>query len=72
MLDGNQRAILLQTVASEPTVTRLPVAIKHLLNFLTQWGQQTITSEQVIGVYSKHGNDFNATAGPFERYGIII
>jgi hypothetical protein len=46
------------------------VAIKQLLESLTQWSQQTVTDEQVSDVYVRLGNDFNAAVAAFEGYRI--
>jgi len=46
------------------------VAIKQLLESLTQWSQQTITDEQVSDIYVRLGNDFNAAVAAFESYRI--
>lgn len=62
--------LIQQTPAVESAVTRLLVAIKQLLESLTQWSQQTITDEQVSDVYVRLGNDFNAAVAAFESYRI--
>ncbi|KAL4250489.1 hypothetical protein ABKN59_006966 [Abortiporus biennis] len=56
--------------AVESAVTRLLVAIKQLLECLTQWSTQQASEAQVSDVYVRLGNDFNAAAAAFATFGI--
>lgn len=56
--------------AVESAVTRLLVAIKQLLESLTQWSHQQITEAQVSDVYVRLGNDFNAAVAAFAAFDI--
>ncbi|KZS94447.1 AIP3-domain-containing protein [Sistotremastrum niveocremeum HHB9708] len=54
----------------ESAVTRLLVAIKQLLESLTQWSTGRATEEQVSNVYVQLGNDFNAATAAFQAQDI--
>ena len=54
----------------ESAVTRLLVAIKQLLESLTQWSRLEITESQVSDVYVRLGNDFNMAVAAFGQYNI--
>ncbi|OJA13539.1 hypothetical protein AZE42_07318, partial [Rhizopogon vesiculosus] len=56
--------------AVESAVTRLLVAIKQLLESLTQWSQRKMDEEQVSDVYVRLGNDFNAAVAAFAAFNI--
>lgn len=56
--------------AVESAVTRLLVAIKQLLESLTQWSKQQISETQVSDVYVRLGNDFNAAVAAFAAFNI--
>ncbi|KAJ8581369.1 hypothetical protein M405DRAFT_626472 [Rhizopogon salebrosus TDB-379] len=56
--------------AVESAVTRLLVAIKQLLESLTQWSQRKMDEEQVSDVYVRFGNDFNAAVAAFAAFNI--
>jgi len=46
------------------------VAIKQLLESLTQWSQRKMDEEQVSDVYVRLGNDFNAAVAAFAAFNI--
>jgi hypothetical protein len=56
--------------AVESAVTRLLVAIKQLLEALTQWSIGRITENDVSDVYVRLGNDFNAAVAAFGQFNI--
>ncbi|KAF8518043.1 AIP3-domain-containing protein [Hysterangium stoloniferum] len=56
--------------AVESAVTRLLVAIKQLLEALTQWSIGRITENDVSDVYVRLGNDFNAAVAAFNLFNI--
>ncbi|KIJ55332.1 hypothetical protein M422DRAFT_57816 [Sphaerobolus stellatus SS14] len=56
--------------AVESAVTRLLVAIKQLLEALTQWSQGRMSETDVSDVYVRLGNDFNAAVAAFSQYNI--
>ncbi|KAF7308501.1 AIP3 domain-containing protein [Mycena chlorophos] len=56
--------------AVESAVTRLLVAIKQLLESLTQWSQLKIDENAVSDVYVRLGNDFNAAVAAFAAFNI--
>ncbi|KAF9462882.1 actin interacting protein 3-domain-containing protein [Collybia nuda] len=56
--------------AVETTVTRLLVAIKDLLEALTQWSQLRRDENEVSDVYVRLGNDFNAAVAAFAAFNI--
>ena len=60
----------LQRTPVESAVTRLLVAIKQLLEALTQWSKLEITESQVSDVYVRLGNDFNMAVAAFGQYNI--
>ncbi|KAJ7189768.1 hypothetical protein B0H12DRAFT_958442, partial [Mycena haematopus] len=51
-------------------VTRLLVAIKQLLEALTQWSLLKIDENNVSDVYVRLGNDFNAAVAAFAAFNI--
>ncbi len=56
--------------AVESAVTRLLVAIKQLLESLTQWSHQQVSENEVSDVYVRLGNDFNSAVAAFAAYNI--
>ncbi|KAF8216438.1 actin interacting protein 3-domain-containing protein [Mycena galopus ATCC 62051] len=56
--------------AVESAVTRLLVAIKQLLEALTQWSLLKIDENNVSDVYVRLGNDFNAAVAAFAAFNI--
>ncbi|KAJ7091320.1 actin interacting protein 3-domain-containing protein [Mycena belliarum] len=56
--------------AVESAVTRLLVAIKQLLEALTQWSLLKIDETNVSDVYVRLGNDFNAAVAAFAAFNI--
>lgn len=56
--------------AVESAVTRLLVAIKQLLESLTQWSTGKMDENQVSDVYVRLGNDFNAAVAAFAAFNI--
>ncbi|KAG0705628.1 actin interacting protein 3-domain-containing protein [Suillus ampliporus] len=56
--------------AVESAVTRLLVAIKQLLESLTQWSNGKMDEFQVSDVYVRLGNDFNAAVAAFAAFNI--
>ncbi|KAF7370647.1 AIP3 domain-containing protein [Mycena sanguinolenta] len=56
--------------AVESAVTRLLVAIKQLLEALTQWSLLKIDENDVSDVYVRLGNDFNAAVAAFAAFNI--
>ncbi|KAG1860325.1 actin interacting protein 3-domain-containing protein [Suillus subalutaceus] len=56
--------------AVESAVTRLLVAIKQLLESLTQWSTGKMGKIQVSDVYVRLGDDFNAAVTAFSAYNI--
>jgi hypothetical protein len=56
--------------AVESAVTRLLVAIKQLLEALTQWSLLKIDEANVSDVYVRLGNDFNAAVAAFAAFNI--
>ncbi|KAG1864863.1 actin interacting protein 3-domain-containing protein [Suillus subluteus] len=56
--------------AVESVVTRLLVAIKQLLESLTQWSTGKMDKIQVSDVYIRLGDDFNAAVAAFSAYNI--
>ncbi|KAJ7066566.1 bud site selection protein 6 [Mycena amicta] len=56
--------------AVESAVTRLLVAIKLLLESLTQWSHLEIDENAVSDVYVRLGNDFNAAVAAFAAFNI--
>ncbi|KAG2142907.1 actin interacting protein 3-domain-containing protein [Suillus bovinus] len=56
--------------AVESAVTRLLVAIKQLLESLTQWSTGKMDEFQVSDVYVRLGNDFNAAVAAFAAFNI--
>ncbi|KAF9219780.1 AIP3-domain-containing protein [Gyrodon lividus] len=56
--------------AVESAVTRLLVAIKQLLESLTQWSNLQMTEAQISDVYVRLGNDFNAAVAAFAVFNI--
>ncbi|KAG1899495.1 actin interacting protein 3-domain-containing protein [Suillus fuscotomentosus] len=56
--------------AVESAVTRLLVAIKQLLESLTQWSTGKMDEIQVSDVYVRLGNDFNAAVAAFAAFNI--
>ncbi|KAJ7043575.1 actin interacting protein 3-domain-containing protein [Mycena alexandri] len=56
--------------AVESAVTRLLVAIKQLLEALTQWSLLKIDESNVSDVYVRLGNDFNAAVAAFAAFNI--
>ncbi|KAG1728172.1 actin interacting protein 3-domain-containing protein [Suillus paluster] len=56
--------------AVESAVTRLLVAIKQLLESLTQWSTGKMDEAQVSDVYVRLGNDFNAAVAAFAAFNI--
>ncbi|KAJ7224245.1 bud site selection protein 6 [Mycena pura] len=56
--------------AVESAVTRLLVAIKQLLESLTQWSLLKIDENAVSDVYVRLGNDFNAAVAAFAAFNI--
>ncbi|KAJ6581442.1 actin interacting protein 3-domain-containing protein [Mycena capillaripes] len=56
--------------AVESAVTRLLVAIKELLESLTQWSQLKVDETTVSDVYVRLGNDFNAAVAAFAAFNI--
>jgi len=46
------------------------VAIKQLLEALTQWSNGRMTETDVSDVYVRLGNDFNAAVAAFSQYNI--
>lgn len=51
-------------------MTRLLVAIKQLLEALTQWSTGRISENEVSDVYVRLGNDFNAAVAAFSQFNI--
>jgi len=51
-------------------VTRLLVAIKQLLEALTQWSTGRMSESEVSDVYVRLGNDFNAAVAAFGQFNI--
>lgn len=51
-------------------MTRLLVAIKQLLEALTQWSLLKIDETNVSDVYVRLGNDFNAAVAAFAAFNI--
>ncbi|KAF5351600.1 hypothetical protein D9758_007254 [Tetrapyrgos nigripes] len=56
--------------AVESAVTRLLVAIKQLLEALTNWSLLKVDESQVSDVYVRLGNDFNAAVAAFGAFNI--
>ncbi|KAI0316864.1 actin interacting protein 3-domain-containing protein [Amylostereum chailletii] len=56
--------------AVESAVTRLLVAIKQLLETLTEWNKGHAEDNDVSDVYVRLGNDFNAAVAAFASYNI--
>ncbi|KAG6916132.1 hypothetical protein DXG01_008363 [Tephrocybe rancida] len=56
--------------AVESAVTRLLVAIKELLEALTQWSTLKVDENAVSDVYVRLGNDFNSAVAAFSGYSI--
>ena len=56
--------------AVESAVTRLLVAIKQLLEALTQWSNGRMLEIEVSNVYVRFGNDFNAAVAAFGQFNI--
>ncbi|KAJ3818781.1 actin interacting protein 3-domain-containing protein [Lentinula raphanica] len=56
--------------AVETAVTRLLVAIKQLLESLTQWSKTEVPETYVSDVYVRLGNDFNAAVAAFGAFNI--
>ncbi|GJJ11275.1 hypothetical protein Clacol_005507 [Clathrus columnatus] len=56
--------------AVETAVTRLLVAIKELLESLTDWSKGTVSETDVSDVYVRLGNDFNAAVAAFSQCSI--
>lgn len=54
----------------ESNVTRLLVAIKKLLEGLTNWSLGNATEAEVSDVYVRLGNDFLAAVSAFNAFGI--
>lgn len=54
----------------ESAVTRLLVAIKELLEALTEWSKGHIAETDVSDVYVRLGNDFNAAVAAFSQCNI--
>ncbi|KIO30573.1 hypothetical protein M407DRAFT_69025 [Tulasnella calospora MUT 4182] len=54
----------------ESAVTRLLVAIKHLLESLTSWSNQKTSEQDVSDVYVRLGDDFNACVAAFASFDI--
>jgi hypothetical protein len=54
----------------ESAVTRLLVAIKELLESLTQWSEMNLSEEGVSDVYVRLGNDFNTAVHAFGLFNI--
>ena len=54
----------------ESAVTRLLMAIKQLLEALTQWSQLRVDEDHVSDVYVRLGNDFNAAVAAFAAFNI--
>lgn len=51
-------------------MTRLLVAIKQLLEALTQWSTGRMSETEVSDVYVRLGNDFNAAVAAFGQFNI--
>lgn len=51
-------------------MTRLLVAIKQLLEALTQWSLLKMSEGEVSDVYVRLGNDFNAAVAAFAAFNI--
>ncbi|KAG8837708.1 Bud site selection protein 6, partial [Serendipita sp. 405] len=54
----------------ESNVTRLLVAIKKLLEGLTDWSNGVVSDLQISDMYVRLGNDFNAAVVAFDAFGI--
>lgn len=67
---GRNNLSPLQTI--EPSVTRLLVATKRLLESITQWSQGEASEQQVSDVYVTLGNEFNVACRAFLSSGVDV